>query len=242
VFDHVMIRASDRDASERFYDTVLSPIGIDKTYSDASFASWGSFALAAADAEVPVTRNLHIGFVAAGRAEVDEFWRTGTAAGYRSDGEPGPRPQYGPDYYGSFVLDPDGNSAEAVHHDGVSTRGMIDHLWIRVADVAAAKRFYETIAPHAGLRLGADTPERVQFQGESGSFLLVAGTPAEHVHVAFAAGDAGAVHAFHEAATAAGYRDNGGPGERPAYGAGYHAAFVLDPDGNNVEVVHHAAG
>ena len=50
------------------------------------------------------------------RAHVDEFWRAGTEAGYRDDGAPGPRPQYSPDYYGGFLLDPDGNSAEAVHH------------------------------------------------------------------------------------------------------------------------------
>ena len=60
---------------------------------------------------------------------------------------PGGRPEYGPDYYGGFLLDPDGNSAEAVHHDLARDRHVIDHLWIRVADVAAAKRFYATIAP-----------------------------------------------------------------------------------------------
>jgi hypothetical protein len=53
---------------------------------------------------------------------VDEFWRVGTAAGYRDDGVPGPRPQYRADYYGAFLLDPDGNSIEAVHH-GALRRG-----------------------------------------------------------------------------------------------------------------------
>jgi catechol 2,3-dioxygenase-like lactoylglutathione lyase family enzyme len=69
-------------------------------------------------------------------------------------------------------------------------------------------------------------------------FTLVTGEPTENVHMAFA-GDRNAVHAFHEAALAAGFRDNGAPGERPEYHAGYYAAFVLDPDGNNVEVVDH---
>ena len=61
----------------------------------------------------------------------------------------------------------------------------------------------------------------------------------EAVHVAFPAVDDVTVDAFHGALTEAGYRDNGGPGERRIYHRGYYAAFVLDPDGNNIEVVHH---
>ena len=72
------------------------------------------------------------------RAHVDRFWQAGTAAGYESDGEPGPRPQYSDDYYGAFLLDPDGNSIEAVHHGSLRDGGDIDHIWIRVSDVEAA--------------------------------------------------------------------------------------------------------
>ena len=115
----------------------------------------------------------------------------------------------------------------------------LDHLWIRVADVAAAKRFYEAVAPHAGLRLGAETPERVQFRGPSGSFSLVAGPPTEHVHMAFPATENATVDAFHRAMIDAGHPDNGAPGERAVYHMGYYGAFVRDPDGNNVEVVNH---
>ena len=116
---------------------------------------------------------------------------------------------------------------------------MIDHLWIRVADVAAAKRFYAAVAPHAGFALGADRPGFAHFRGTSGSFSLVAGAPrTEHVHLAFPA-DRAAVDAFHAELTGAGYRDHGAPGERPAYHRGYYGAFVLDPDGNNVELVRH---
>ena len=117
--------------------------------------------------------------------------------------------------------------------------GWIDHLWIRVADVAASMRFYETVAPHPGFRLARDSPERAQFAGESGSFSVVAGPPTEHAHLAFPTREDEVVRASHSAATAAGYRDNGASGERPAYHAGYYAAFVLDPNGNNVEVVNH---
>jgi catechol 2,3-dioxygenase-like lactoylglutathione lyase family enzyme len=240
VFDHVTIRVSDRDASERFYNTVLQTLGIQTTYSDARFAEWDDFSLTAADDEHPVTRGLHIGFGARSREHVDAFWRAGIEAGHRDDGAPGPRPEYGDDYFGGFLIDPDGNSAEAVHHGEIRPPGHIDHLWIRVADVAAAGRFYELIAPYAGYRAGpSDRPDHAHFVGAGGSFSLVSGTPTEHVHLAFPATDNATVDAFHQAAIDAGYRDNGAPGERPRYHPGYYGAYVLDPDANNVEVVNH---
>jgi catechol 2,3-dioxygenase-like lactoylglutathione lyase family enzyme len=243
VFDHVGIWVSDRAASERFYRTVLGAIGIAPTHEGEEYTEWNDFALGQAP-DRPVTRRLHIGFAAPSRAAVDAFHAAGVAAGYRDDGAPGPRPEYGPDYYGGFLLDPDGNSAEAVHHDDLPRSGSnIDHLWIRVADLDAAVRFYDTIAPHAGLERGtrADDPVRQQFlDAERVSFSLVAdGEPTDNLHFAFPTDDDAAVHAFHAAATGAGYRDNGAPGERPVYHPGYYAAFALDPDGNNVEVVNH---
>jgi catechol 2,3-dioxygenase-like lactoylglutathione lyase family enzyme len=238
VFDHVTIRASDREASERFYDTVLRTLGIEKTQADDAFAEWGDFSLTSADAETPVTQRLHVGFVAPSRAHVDAFWRAGTEAGYRSDGEPGVRAEYGPDYYGGFLLDPDGNSAEAVHHDSLRP-GNVDHVWIRVADVEAARRFYETVGPHVGVVCADAEPGRVHFRTGNGSFSLVDGVPTEHVHMAFEVGDDAAVDAFHRAGTGAGHRDHGAPGARPEYHPGYYAAFVLDPDGNNIEAVNH---
>jgi catechol 2,3-dioxygenase-like lactoylglutathione lyase family enzyme len=239
VFDHVTIRAFDRAASERFYDTVLATIGIQRSGRGELFTEWDDFSVAQADDELPVTGGLHIGFVAPSRAAVDAFWRVGTEAGYRDDGAPGPRPQYGDDYYGGFLLDPDGNSAEAVHHADLRGDGAIDHLWIRVADVGAARRFYEQVAPHAGFELRHDSPERARFAGAGASFSLVAGTPTRHLHMAFPAADDRRVKSFHAQLTAAGHPDNGAPGERPIYHRGYYASFVLDPDGNNVELVNH---
>jgi catechol 2,3-dioxygenase-like lactoylglutathione lyase family enzyme len=240
MFDHVTIRVADRAESERFYKTVFAPLGIEPTFEDSELIEWDDFSLSPADAEHPVTRGLHVGFTAPSREVADEFWRAGTEAGYRDDGAPGPRTEYGPDYYGAFLLDPDGNSAEAVHHDSLRTSGHVDHLWIRVADVAASKRFYETIAPHAGLRLGNEVPKRAQFAGSAGSFSVLEGTGrTERLHMAFPAQDDATVDAFHAAATGAGFRDNGAPGERSQYHPGYYSAFVLDPDGNNIEVVSH---
>src|SRR5436305_5277499 len=185
MFDHVTIRAVDRAASERFYNTVLQTLGIDESYRTRTFTEWQDFGLTAADGEHPASRRLHIGFAAPDHARVEAFWRAGIDAGYRDDGPPGPRPEYGEDYYGAFLLDPDGNSAEACRHDTLRRDGIVDHLWIRVADLARARAFYETIAPYAGLHKDHDTPERVQFRGASGSFSLLPGPPTEHLHMAF---------------------------------------------------------
>jgi catechol 2,3-dioxygenase-like lactoylglutathione lyase family enzyme len=67
-------------------------------------------------------------------------------------------------------------------------------------------------------------------------------TVAEQVHMAFPAAESSTEDAFHRAGTAAGYRDDGAPGPRPQYSRDYYSAFVLDPDGNNVEVVNHNRG
>ena len=178
MFDRVTIQASDREASRRFYETVLPTLGIEA-------AQWRDFALAQAEDEQSVTRGLHLGFVAPSRAAVDEFWRAGTQAGYRDDGAPGPRPQYLDDYYGAFLLDPDGNSAEAVHHGELREGGVIDHIWIRVADVPAATRMYEAIASRTGFGLAEERPDYARFAGESGSFSLLTGPPSENVHMEF---------------------------------------------------------
>src|SRR5437763_5281646 len=125
MFDHITIRVADGAASERFYNTVLRPLGIDETYRTGSFLEWQDFSLTAAEPDGGVTHRAHIGFVAPTREQVDEFWRAGTAAGYPDDGAPGPRPQYRGDYYGAFLLDPDGNSIEAVHHGALRRGGVI---------------------------------------------------------------------------------------------------------------------
>jgi catechol 2,3-dioxygenase-like lactoylglutathione lyase family enzyme len=236
VFDHVTIRVSDFDASRRFYDLALG-----EPTNSGDFTEWGDFGISAASAEKPVTRRLHVGFGVHDRAAVDEWWARMTSAGYESDGEPGERPQYSASYYGAFVLDPDGNSTEAVHHDRADpARSLIDHLWLRTRDVAAAKRFYETIAGVVGISLDSDKPDFAHFSDGVGSFSFVTGDErTQHVHLAFGVRDRATVDAFHRAATEAGYRDNGAPGERPQYHPGYYAAFVLDPDGHNVEAVFH---
>ena len=239
MFAHVTIRAADRKASERFYRTVFGALGIQPTYERADIVVWDDFAILQADAEHPPTRHLHVAFVAGSREDVDAFWRAGVEAGHEDDGPPGERPQYQPDYYGAFLRDPDGNSAEAVDHGDTRRGGHVDHLWIGVRDVDAAATFYGAVAPHTGLRQGHRWEHGRQFRGAWATFSLLADgrPPTEHLHIAFPAPDRTTVEEFHATATAAGYRSNGAPGERPQYGPGYYAAYVLDPDGTNVESV-----
>ncbi len=222
---------------------MLAALAREPSHNGPDVIEWHDFSLAAAEPHAPATRGLHIGFGAPSREAVNAFWRAGVEAGYRDDGAPGPRPEYGPDHYGAFLLDPDGNSAEAVRHGRVAAGVVVDHLWIRTAELRASAAFYDAIGHHAGFARSFESAERVRFSLEGGgSFSLVAGRPTEGLHVAFPAWDDASVEAFHEAALEAGGSDNGRPGERVRYHPGYYAAYVLDPDGHNVEVVNHHRG
>jgi catechol 2,3-dioxygenase-like lactoylglutathione lyase family enzyme len=241
MFEHVAIRTDDLPASERFFTSVLAPLEIERTYSGDTLLIWHDFVLSAAgDGRAPTT-GAHVAFAAPSREHVEGFWRAGVDAGYQSDGAPGPRPQYGEDYYGAFVLDPAGNSVEAVHRSGMRERpAVIDHVAIRVADLTAATGFYGIVAETLGFDTRHPGAGRATLVGrDSGGLLSLVENPAAptaSLHIAFA-GDDDAVRRFHEDAVAAGYRSNGEPGERPQYHPGYYAAFVFDPDGNNIEVV-----
>ena len=114
---------------------------------------------------------------------------------------------------------------------------MIDHVTIRVSDFEASKAFYSCVlAP-----LGLEPYDDKVLGTEWGDFSIAADDQpvAQNVHIAFPAKSRDEVDAFHRAAMEGGYRDNGAPGERPIYHKGYYGAFVLDPDGNNVEAVFH---
>jgi catechol 2,3-dioxygenase-like lactoylglutathione lyase family enzyme len=236
VFDHVAIRVSDRAASERSFDAVLPVLGKTRSGGDG-YTVWGNFLIIADDQ--PVAKRLHAGFFAATHELVDAFHAAGVAAGFTSDGAPGRR-DYTDSYYGAFLLDPDGNSIEAVSLARDRQPGQIDHLWLRTRDVERATAFYATIAPVLGYEVRRHSPDHTQVVGPGGSFSFVTGdAPTEHVHIAFEATTNAAVDAFHATAVAAGYEGNGAPGERPIYHPGYYAAFVLDPDGHNLEVVNH---
>jgi catechol 2,3-dioxygenase-like lactoylglutathione lyase family enzyme len=238
--DHVTLRAGDLDASRELFDRVFQLLDFKGERTDGGgFYEWNDFSIAAADDEHPPTRNVHVGFAATSRGQIDAWWSALTAAGYRDDGAPGPRPEYGPTYYGAFIRDGDTNSIEAVHHESSTPdTGAIDHLWIRVRDLAATKRFYTAISPAVGIT-ARERPGRLQLICDSGTFSFLADRPTENLHLAIGVPDNDTVHRFHRAAVAAGGRDNGGPGERSQYHAGYYAAYALDPDSNNIEAVCH---
>jgi catechol 2,3-dioxygenase-like lactoylglutathione lyase family enzyme len=219
---------------------LLDELEIEQTTKTSSFSVWGNFALTQTDDDNPIARRVHIAFIAPTTAHVDRFWEAGADAGFVDDGPAGPRRVYADDYYAGFLKDAAGNSFEAVHRAGARPTGAIDHIAIRVNDVTASTAFYSKIGDAAGLTIRRQAPDSAAFAvGESdGSLLVFAGEPTQSIHIAFS-GEDDDVRRFHADATAAGYRSNGEPGERPRYHAGYYAAFVLDPDGNNIEVVNH---
>ena len=238
--DHVTVRSSDLDASLTLFTRVFELLAFEGDRRDGvGFYLWDDFSIAAANEDRPPTRNLHVAFGASSRAQVDEWWRALTAAGYTDDGAPAPRAEYGPTYYGAFIRDHDGNSIEAVHHEtSVEHPGVIDHLWVRVRDLGPTRRFYETVAASVGVPV-RERPDRLQVVADNATFSLLEGRLTENLHLAFGVGDEASVDAFHAAGIAVGGRDNGAPGERPEHHPGYYAAFLLDPDGNNIEAVCH---
>jgi catechol 2,3-dioxygenase-like lactoylglutathione lyase family enzyme len=120
---------------------------------------------------------------------------------------------------------------------------MIDHVGIDVSDIESAAAFYEQALAPLGYTKLREFPGAVGFgeQGKPDFWVAQRGNPGTS-HVAILSPDRATVDAFHEAALAAGGKDNGGPGVREIYHPNYYGAFVLDPDGNNVEAVCHKPG
>jgi catechol 2,3-dioxygenase-like lactoylglutathione lyase family enzyme len=118
---------------------------------------------------------------------------------------------------------------------------MLDHLGLRVSDYAKSRRFFENALAPLGYEVVMEFGGSTAGLGAAGKpdFWISPGEVSGPVHIAFASPDRATVVAFHEAAIAAGGRDNGAPGLRPEYHPNYYGAFVFDPDGNNIEVVCH---
>jgi catechol 2,3-dioxygenase-like lactoylglutathione lyase family enzyme len=111
---------------------------------------------------------------------------------------------------------------------------LIDHLHLRVRDLEASRHFYaEAVKP-----LGVELRVSEGWFAIDELFVSADGPPTTGLHLAFQAPDRETVERFYAAALAAGGQDNGAPGERD-YHAGYYGAYVLDPDGSNVEAVYH---
>ena len=124
---------------------------------------------------------------------------------------------------------------------------MIDHLAFDVADIARSRAFYAAALKPLGFRIVAEVRDGdstvVMFGIEAPEFVIAdKDRPGEANHIAFRVETRAEVDAFHKAALEAGGRDNGAPGVREKYSPTYYAAFVLDPDGFNIEAVCHAPG
>jgi catechol 2,3-dioxygenase-like lactoylglutathione lyase family enzyme len=118
---------------------------------------------------------------------------------------------------------------------------LIDHLHLVVADLAASKRFYAAALGALGIPLGGEGEDHFWYDElfvSTKDCKAASGQLTGRLHLALRADSQEAVQRFHQDGLAAGGRDNGSPGER-RYHPGYYAAFLLDPDGNNVEAVYH---
>jgi catechol 2,3-dioxygenase-like lactoylglutathione lyase family enzyme len=123
---------------------------------------------------------------------------------------------------------------------------MLDHIGIAVTDLARKLAFYDRALAPLGIIRAMQFPDEANPTavgygriGKPFFWVGASSAPSGPIHVAFAASDQAQVRVFHAAALAAGGTDNGPPGLRPEYHPTYYGAFVLDPDGNNVEAVHH---
>lgn len=127
IIDHTGLTVRDMARSKRFYEQTLAPLGITLAQDFGPAAGFGrgpkpDFWIAAGPASfqtpehVAIITPQHLAFVARTRAEVDAFHVAGLAAGGKDFGPPGPRPHYHANYYGAFILDPDGHNIEAVFH------------------------------------------------------------------------------------------------------------------------------
>src|SRR5215213_3267598 len=121
---------------------------------------------------------------------------------------------------------------------------MLDHIGVPVSDFERSKRFYAQALSPLGYELLMEPSVSAAGFGRRNKpdFWIGQGEPGQAFHIAFAADNRALVDAFHEEALAAGGRDNGGPGLRLEYHPSYYGAFVLDPEGNNIEAVCHEPG
>lgn len=128
LLDHVSVSVSDYARSKAFYEKALAPLGVKALMEFGEACGFGRdqkpdfwIGCGAASFQTPEQLRIitpsHVAFTARSRAEVDAFHRAALAAGGRDHGAPGLRPEYHPNYYGAFVIDPDGHNIEAVTHD-----------------------------------------------------------------------------------------------------------------------------
>jgi catechol 2,3-dioxygenase-like lactoylglutathione lyase family enzyme len=247
------IGVGDPAASIAFYDAVLAPLGSRRLFRAEHYVGYGS---GAPDGSFGICRGgrpqdgTHVCFAAGTREEVAAFHAAALAAGGTDNGAPGYRPEYAPDYYGAFALDPDGNRlgvVARVRPEASSTprARIIDHLSIGTNDLEEAARFYDALFGSQRVRRLRTARDFIKYGTDTGDSTFIIGAPDDGrrtapqlgFHVCFSAASRDLVASFHAAGLAVGAGDNGAPGYRPEYGFDYFGAFLLDPWGNHLGVV-----
>lgn len=264
MFSHITLGTNDMRRAQAFYAAVMPVVGLQPAKSTEAFFAYGPggdglpwIVVNRPFDGLPATwgNGFHIAFRVADRASVDRFHAAALSAGGRDEGAPGLRPDYGPDYYGAYVRDPDGAKLQAVTYERSLREGpqagLISHVTSGTNDLARAAAFYEAVLAPLGLARireeesagidaafgapGANIPlfyAHVPFDGRPATW-------GNGAHTAFLAPDRAAVDAFHAAALAQDGTDEGAPGLRPQYHASYYAAYARDPDGNKLQAVCH---
>lgn len=179
MFERVTVTTPDLPAAERGYAAL---IGAPPPWPDFELREVAEGSLA--------TEGLHVAFRAPSRELVARRWQAAVDAGFPDDGPPGPRPRFRDDYFGGFARDPGGNSAEAVHYEAPHPPGRIDHLWLRVADLPAARaRFAGAVEAAAGWRMKVEEPQLIRFASPEGSLTFLPGErPTANVEIALPGG------------------------------------------------------
>lgn len=263
MFSHFTLGTNDLDRALPFYNGVMSVVGQSLL---GEYIERGYLMYAPPDNTFPhlfICRTLdglpatwsngyHIAFNVSDTSIVDRFYEESLSRGGYDEGAPGLRPQYGPDYYGAYVRDPDGNKLQAVCYTSGRCEGpaggVISHITIGLADLVRERAFYSAVLGELGIvELPEEGDDESSGYGLAGFELPVVyvqptfdGRPAtwgNGTHTAFKAESREAVDRFHAAALANGGICNGPPGSRPNYSPDYYAAYVRDPVGNKLQAV-----
>jgi catechol 2,3-dioxygenase-like lactoylglutathione lyase family enzyme len=232
MYDRVTVGVSDLEASKAFYEAGFTALFAMERETRDSFARWDRFAI---DAARPVARNAHVAFQASTQDLVHTFYDAVLAAGGTDNGEPGPRPQYGPRVYAAYVLDPDGINVEATFRP--MSEWPIDHVVLGVEDLAESKRFYDVALRAVGRGLIGEFTDAVCYGTQDGALWIADRDVTEGIELTVAAVNPAAIEAFWNAAVEAGFESASEPGDAPDYAADRYAASVLDPDGNVLRAV-----
>ncbi|MEH3053795.1 MAG: hypothetical protein PGN13_07255 [Patulibacter minatonensis] len=250
MFDHLSTRASDRAATEAFYDAVLPPLGVlGPAPRQALHALRRLRAVGLAGERWTTGHPRHAPRAARPepRGRVDAFWQAGIAAGHPERRRAGRAVRTPLATTAPSCATPTATRSRACLHERLRPRGLIDHAWLGAADLAGQRTFLALLAEHAELEIVADEPDLVRVRGRRGGSLTLTTRPVGTdgaaraatvgLHLAIPAPRA-TIDAWHAAAVAAGHTDDGAPGPR-GYHPGYYGAFVLDPAGLSYELVDH---